>query len=57
MNQPGTDPVVEWLNKNNLPVTRENYIDVNWMGSPPDPWTQEDEESLPESLRRPANAI
>jgi hypothetical protein len=23
----------------NVPVTRQNYIDLNWMGDPPDPWT------------------
>jgi hypothetical protein len=32
--------------------TRESAIALEWMGSPPEPWTIEDELSLPEELQR-----
>ena len=48
----GQDNVVDWLTANGFEVTRENYIDVNWLGQPPDPWTQEAEEQLPKFLRK-----
>jgi hypothetical protein len=47
-----TDPISDWLEKMGEPVTREAWIDVNWMGEPPDPWTAEDEAQLPEELQR-----
>jgi hypothetical protein len=34
-----------------LPVDRETYILVNWMGDPPVNWTAEDEDQLPEELQ------
>jgi hypothetical protein len=44
------DPVIDYLKKSNLPVTRENYIEANW--SPvPKPWTAEHESELPENLQ------
>ena len=45
------DPISAYLMKQGIPVTRENWIDLNWVGEPPDPWTQEDEQELPESLQ------
>jgi len=50
-NSPDTDHVVNKLKQLDIPVTRENYIDLNWLGEPPDPWTPEDEEQLPEELQ------
>jgi hypothetical protein len=47
-----TDPISDWLEKMGEPVTREAWIDVNWFGEPPDPWTAEDEAQLPEELQR-----
>jgi hypothetical protein len=46
-----TDPISDWLEKMGEPVTREAWIDVNWMGEPPDPWTAEDEAQLPPELQ------
>jgi hypothetical protein len=34
-----------------VPVTRQNYIDLNWMGDPPDPWTALHEAELPQQLQ------
>jgi hypothetical protein len=31
--------------------TRQNYIDLIFLGDPPVPWTAEDEADLPESLQ------
>jgi hypothetical protein len=45
----GTDPVLALMLREGIPLTRENYIAVNWLGDPPDPWTDEDE--LPEFLQ------
>jgi hypothetical protein len=36
-----------------IPVTRENYIDLMYMGTPPDPWTWEDEAEMPPHLQKP----
>jgi hypothetical protein len=47
------DPVVEWLESMNIPVTRENYIDHNWPGNDmPDEWTGEHEAQLPRELQK-----
>lgn len=48
------DPLVAFLKRHNIPVTRENYIDLAFLGDPPDPWTEEDEAELPEEFRRDA---
>ncbi|MGF9765032.1 hypothetical protein AAII07_59295 [Microvirga sp. 0TCS3.31] len=47
------DGVLRLLRKHNIPVTRENYITVAYCSEPPDPWTWEHEEDLPEHLRIP----
>lgn len=52
MPQSGTDDdVTEWLKSNGEPVTRENYIDLAYLGKPPKPWTAELEAGLPPELR------
>jgi hypothetical protein len=40
---PALDDVSRLLIKSGVTMTREAYIDVCWLGSPPDPWTVEDE--------------
>jgi hypothetical protein len=47
------DPIVEYLNKLNLRVTRENYISINWCGDYEwdTPLPAELEASLPEVLQ------
>lgn len=51
--QVGNDynPVVEAMKKYNIPITRENYLDLAYMGEPPKELTAEQELELPESLR------
>ena len=46
-----TDQVTAFLQSAGLPVTRQTYIEVNWWGAIPDPWTPEDEAELPEELQ------
>jgi hypothetical protein len=46
-----TDAVIELLNSVGAEITRENYIELNWMGNPPEEWTVEDELQLPEELQ------
>lgn len=52
MTQPGTkstDPVINWLRKNGIPVTRENWIDIAYMGDPPS--DEEIDDEIPEELK------
>jgi len=50
-NQPGTDPMVDWMVKHQIPVTRQNYLREAYMGKIPEPWTAELEMELPEFLQ------
>jgi hypothetical protein len=43
--------VLAWMRRHNIAITRERFISINWMGSPPDPRTPEDEEQLPPELQ------
>lgn len=43
-------PILKTLQRLGLPLTRKNFIDLNWAPTP-DPWTWEDEEQLPEHLQ------
>jgi hypothetical protein len=50
--RPPADPLVEWLESMNIPVTRENYINHNWPGDDmPEEWTGEHEAQLPRELQ------
>jgi hypothetical protein len=51
------DDIVRYLKELGLPVTREAYIRVNWLGHPPEPWTEEHEQELPPSLRQSPASI
>jgi hypothetical protein len=47
------DPISLWLLAHGHPVTRENWIRMNYApDDPPDEWTAEHEDELPEALRR-----
>jgi hypothetical protein len=51
--QSGSDVVLKtMLDAGNIPLTRENYIDLAYGGTPPDPWTVEHEMELPEPFQR-----
>jgi hypothetical protein len=45
------DPTLHWMMNNNVPLTREDYIDMAYGGTPPQPWTQEHESQLPGPLQ------
>ena len=45
------DPIVEWLQKNGYPVTRENYLDVAYPNGLPEDYGHELESELPEWLQ------
>jgi hypothetical protein len=36
-----------------LPLTREKWISMNYMGQPPEPWTAEHEAEVPEPFQNP----
>jgi hypothetical protein len=48
----GRDPIVEWLVRNQLPVTLENYVHLNW-GKEVDELSIEDWYEIPDELRPP----
>ena len=40
-----------YMKKNNVPLTRENYLDYAYLGNPPDQLTAEEEAELPEEFQ------
>jgi hypothetical protein len=44
-------PFLDWMKKNGIPLTREQYIHLVYFGHPPAEWTAEDEEQLPEQFQ------
>jgi len=48
------DTVLKDMLDTGIPLTREHYIELAYAGDPPDPWTDEHEEELPEPFRRDA---
>jgi len=49
--QAGNNPVVDLMIKNKIPLTRENYLNVAYMGDVPEELSAEEELELPEELR------
>ena len=49
------NPTVEYLKKNKVPVTRENYLNLAYLGNPPKELNAEEEAMLPEELRDTSN--
>ena len=48
-----TDYVLDYMKKNDIPMTRKNYIELNWMGQadPNQPLPAELEAEMPEELQ------
>ena len=46
------DPTLEFLKANNLPLTRENYLYVEYMGNPPKELDAEGEAALPAEVTK-----
>ena len=49
---PNEDGTIAWLKKHNYPLTRENYLEVAYLGDVPNPFPAELESMLPEQFRR-----
>jgi hypothetical protein len=47
----GQRGVIALLRMNGKPITRENYIALEYGDNVPDPWTAENEEMLPDFLQ------
>lgn len=48
-----TDYVLDYMKENNVPMTRENYLSIAFMGNPPSPLSAEEEAALPEQFQVP----
>jgi hypothetical protein len=46
-------PVFALMRRHRIPITRENFIAISYMGSPPteEDWSAEDEDGLPPELQ------
>lgn len=49
--QPHADPLIVYMKKHKIPVTRKNYFDLNYPDGVPQPWTMELEMQLPKEIR------
>jgi hypothetical protein len=52
-----TSPLSEWMVKNEIPVTRANFLDLNFPNGAPDPMPAELEAELPEAVRLPLDQM
>lgn len=52
MNEIAPDPVLEWMKANDVPLTRENYLNLAYMGDPPEELSAEEESELPTQFQR-----
>jgi len=41
------DSILKFMNEHKIPSTRENYLEIAFMGTPPDELDPEDEAALP----------
>ncbi|MGB8630157.1 MAG: hypothetical protein WCD69_12315 [Xanthobacteraceae bacterium] len=54
----GSDPVLARMRRFNIPLTRQNYLDLAHMGKVPDPLGAEEEaELLPEMVPTPLQSL
>jgi hypothetical protein len=42
------DPTLAYMIQNGLPLTREQWMSLNWPDGPPHPWSIEHEMAVPE---------
>jgi hypothetical protein len=47
----GQDCVVRFMHQHNIALTRENYLDLAYMGTPPEVLDAEEELALPEQFQ------
>jgi hypothetical protein len=48
---PFKEPLLEYMKKNQIPETRQNYLNLNYFGQVPDPIPAEEESELPNKIR------
>ena len=46
------DCVVRWLKEVGIPLTRRNYLNAAYLGTPPKELSAEEEAELPEQIQR-----
>ena len=49
-------PTLKRMIKEGLPLTREKWISMNYLGHPPEPWTDEHEAEVPPPFQRQLHA-
>ena len=47
--------VLDYMKKHNIPLTRENYLQINYMGDVPEELDAEAEAEIPEEIRSSSN--
>jgi hypothetical protein len=47
-----TDIVMDKMKQAGIPMTRENYLDLAYMGNPPEQLDGEEEANLPEQFQK-----
>lgn len=50
----GSNPLLEMMVRRNIPLTRDNYVDLANAGRPDEAWTHEHEAMLPAIFRAEA---
>ena len=49
-----SDPTLAYMIKEGLPLDRETWMDLDWLGHPPKPWCIEHEMEVPEFWQDPS---
>jgi len=49
--QHGSDPLLELMKQQQIPLTRQNYLALAYPEGVPEPWPAELEETLPQEIR------
>jgi len=49
---PERDVVLDFMKRNQTPETRENYLEIAFMGTPPEELDAEEEAELPPQFQR-----
>ncbi len=47
-------PTLAYMINKGIPLTRERWIKLNWLGDPPQPWCIEHEMEVPAPWRDPS---
>jgi len=45
------DEILDWMWEQRIPLSRENYLDLAFLGNPPDPLSAEFEADMPEEFQ------